>query len=105
MSAPAAPAAAWHEAQPAAQNTASPCTASPVSPCTAATEPARRPRILFLADRNILADQAYNAFSPFADDARVRIDPARLKKTGNEIMRVITARRLLEQGGMLDNLL
>ena len=25
---------------------------------------ARRPRILFLADRNILADQAYNAFSP-----------------------------------------
>lgn len=45
-------------------------------------EPKRRPRILFLADRNILADQAYNAFSPFADDARVRIDPARLKKTG-----------------------
>ena len=44
-------------------------------------EPTRRPRILFLADRNILADQAYNAFSPFADDARVRIDPARLKKT------------------------
>jgi type I restriction enzyme R subunit len=29
-------------------------------------EPARRPRILFLADRNILADQAYNAFSAFA---------------------------------------
>ena len=28
-------------------------------------EPARRPRILFLADRNILADQAYNAFSAF----------------------------------------
>ena len=26
-------------------------------------EPSRRPRILFLADRNILADQAYNAFS------------------------------------------
>ena len=26
-------------------------------------EPTRRPRILFLADRNILADQAYNAFS------------------------------------------
>jgi type I restriction enzyme R subunit len=45
-------------------------------------DPTRRPRILFLADRNILADQAYNAFSPFADDARVRIDPARLKKTG-----------------------
>ena len=35
----------------------------------------RRPRILFLADRNILADQAYNAFSAFPDDALVRIDP------------------------------
>jgi type I restriction enzyme R subunit len=29
----------------------------------------RRPRILFLADRNILADQAYNSFSAFLDDA------------------------------------
>jgi type I restriction enzyme R subunit len=28
-------------------------------------EPTRRPRILFLADRNILADQAYNSFSAF----------------------------------------
>ncbi len=28
------------------------------------SEPTRRPRILFLADRNILADQAYNAFRP-----------------------------------------
>lgn len=45
-------------------------------------EPNRRPRILFLADRNILADQAYNAFSPFSDDARVRIDPKKIKKTG-----------------------
>jgi type I restriction enzyme R subunit len=45
--------------------------------------PTRRPRILFLADRNILADQAYNAFSPFAEDARLRIDPQRLKKTGH----------------------
>ena len=32
-------------------------------------EPSRRPRILFLADRNILADQAYNAFSAFPEDA------------------------------------
>ncbi|WP_245422531.1 DEAD/DEAH box helicase family protein [Rhizobium sp. AG855] len=32
-------------------------------------EPLRRPRILFLADRNILADQAYNAFSAFPNDA------------------------------------
>ncbi len=34
-------------------------------------EPTRRPRILFLADRNILANQAYNAFSPFPEDAMV----------------------------------
>ncbi|MEZ5613931.1 MAG: DEAD/DEAH box helicase family protein [Rhodocyclaceae bacterium] len=45
-------------------------------------EPARRPRILFLADRNILADQAYNAFSPFDDKALVRIDPADIRKKG-----------------------
>jgi type I restriction enzyme R subunit len=45
-------------------------------------EPTRRPRILFLADRNILADQAYNAFSAFADDALVRIDPADIRKNG-----------------------
>ncbi|MCL4540055.1 MAG: DEAD/DEAH box helicase family protein, partial [Bacteroidetes bacterium] len=38
-------------------------------------EPSRRPRILFLADRNILADQAYNAFSAFPEDALVRIAP------------------------------
>ena len=45
-------------------------------------EPTRRPRVLFLADRNILADQAYNAFSAFPDDALVRIDPADIKKKG-----------------------
>lgn len=45
-------------------------------------EPTRRPRILFLADRNILADQAYNAFSAFADDALVRIAPDEIKKKG-----------------------
>ena len=44
--------------------------------------PTRRPRILFLADRNILADQAYNAFSAFPDDALVRIDPADIRKKG-----------------------
>ncbi|MDI1297817.1 EcoAI/FtnUII family type I restriction enzme subunit R [Methylotenera sp.] len=42
----------------------------------------RRPRILFLADRNGLADQAYNAFSAFAEDALVRIDPADISKKG-----------------------
>ena len=46
------------------------------------TEPTRRPRILFLADRNILADQAYNAFSAFPDDALLRIAPDEIKKKG-----------------------
>jgi type I restriction enzyme R subunit len=43
-------------------------------------EPTRRPRILFLADRNILADQAYNAFSAFEEDALVRIAPDDIRK-------------------------
>ena len=42
----------------------------------------RRPRILFLADRNILADQAFNAFSAFEEDALVRIKPDEIKKNG-----------------------
>jgi type I restriction enzyme R subunit len=42
----------------------------------------RRPRILFLADRNILADQAFNSFSVFPEDAMVRIKPKEVKKTG-----------------------
>ena len=42
----------------------------------------RRPRILFLADRNILADQAFNSFSAFPDDAMVRIKPKEIKKKG-----------------------
>lgn len=42
----------------------------------------RRPRILFLADRNILADQAYNSFSSFSEDALVRIKPTEIKKNG-----------------------
>jgi type I site-specific restriction endonuclease len=45
-------------------------------------EPTRRPRILFLADRNILADQAYNNFSAFPEDAMVRIDPEIIRKKG-----------------------
>lgn len=45
-------------------------------------EPSRRSRILFLADRNILADQAYNAFSAFPEDALVRIDPESIRKKG-----------------------
>lgn len=40
----------------------------------------RRPRILFLADRNILADQAFNAFSAFSEDALVRIRPDSIRR-------------------------
>lgn len=42
----------------------------------------RRPRILFLADRNILADQAFNSFSSFPEDALVRISPKEIRKKG-----------------------
>jgi type I restriction enzyme R subunit len=42
----------------------------------------RRPRILFLADRNILADQAINAFGSFEEKAIVRIDPIDIRKKG-----------------------
>jgi type I restriction enzyme R subunit len=45
-------------------------------------EPSRRPRILFLADRNNLADQAYNNFSSFPEDAMVRIKPEDIRKKG-----------------------
>ncbi|MDD2753749.1 MAG: DEAD/DEAH box helicase family protein [Candidatus Portnoybacteria bacterium] len=43
---------------------------------------ARRPRILFLADRNILANQAFNAFSAFDKDALVRINPLDIHRRG-----------------------
>ena len=42
----------------------------------------RQPRILFLADRNILADQAFNSFGAFPEDALVRIDPGVIRKRG-----------------------
>jgi type I restriction enzyme R subunit len=42
----------------------------------------RRPRVLFLADRNILANQAFNSFSAFPEDALVRIKPSEIKKSG-----------------------
>ncbi len=45
-------------------------------------EPTRRPKILFLADRNMLANQAYNSFAAFSEDARARISPAEIKKKG-----------------------
>jgi type I restriction enzyme R subunit len=45
-------------------------------------EPTRRPRILFLADRNILADQAFNSFGMFEDGVCKRIDPNVIRKSG-----------------------
>lgn len=42
----------------------------------------RRPRVLFLADRNILANQAFNAFGAFPEDALVRIKPNEIRKEG-----------------------
>lgn len=41
-----------------------------------------RPRILFLADRNTLANQAFNGFFGFAPDALVRIKPDSIRKSG-----------------------
>jgi type I restriction enzyme R subunit len=48
-------------------------------------EPTRQPRILFLADRNNLANQAYNdftSFSAFSEDALARISPEEIRKKG-----------------------
>ncbi len=53
------------------------------------TAPSRRPHVLFLADRNNLADQAYNAFSAFSDDALVRIGPDEIRKRTGETTRKI----------------
>lgn len=49
-------------------------------------EPTRRPRILFLADRNNLANQAYSSFASFAafaEDAFLRISPDAISKRGS----------------------
>ncbi len=48
----------------------------------AESQPSRRPRVLFLADRNFLADQAYNAFSAFPEDALIRISPDSIREKG-----------------------
>ncbi|MBN8655161.1 MAG: DEAD/DEAH box helicase family protein [Anaerolineae bacterium] len=45
----------------------------------------RRPRVLFLADRNILANQAFSEFTrynAFPEDALVRIKPNEIRKQG-----------------------
>ena len=51
----------------------------------AANAESRRPRVLFLADRNTLANQAFNdftSFAAFADDALCRINPDEIRKKG-----------------------
>ncbi|HEY8229493.1 MAG TPA: DEAD/DEAH box helicase family protein [Rhodanobacteraceae bacterium] len=45
-------------------------------------EPLRRPRILFLTDRNFLANQAWNDFNAFPADALCRISPDEIRKQG-----------------------
>lgn len=42
----------------------------------------RQPRILFLADRNILANQAFLDFGAFGEDAVTRINPNEIRKKG-----------------------
>ncbi len=42
----------------------------------------KRPRILFLADRNVLANQAFNDFGAFREDALVRIEPGEIRRKG-----------------------
>ena len=51
----------------------------------------KEPRILFIADRNILANQAVNDFDQFDEDAMCRITPKELRKNG---YKVPTARNL-----------
>ncbi|MBR5716511.1 MAG: DEAD/DEAH box helicase family protein [Bacteroidales bacterium] len=51
----------------------------------------RAPRILFISDRNILANQAINDFDQFPEDSMCRITPKELRKNN---YRVPTARNL-----------
>jgi type I restriction enzyme R subunit len=44
----------------------------------------RRPKILFLADRNVLADQAYNTFNPLEKDI-IRLNGKEIKKRGGKV--------------------
>lgn len=45
----------------------------------------RLPKILFLADRNILADQAFNSFDAFDQNALVRIKPDEIRKNDYKV--------------------
>ena len=45
----------------------------------------RAPRILFIADRNILANQAINDFDQFPEDAMCRVTPKELRKNNYKV--------------------
>ncbi|MBR6198300.1 MAG: DEAD/DEAH box helicase family protein [Bacteroidaceae bacterium] len=45
----------------------------------------RAPRILFISDRNILANQAINDFDQFPEDAMCRVTPKELKKNNYKV--------------------
>ncbi|MDY0403428.1 DEAD/DEAH box helicase family protein [Sulfurovum sp.] len=44
----------------------------------------RRPKVLFLADRNVLADQAYNTFNPIEKDI-IRLNGKEIKSRGGKV--------------------
>lgn len=44
----------------------------------------RRPKVLFLADRNVLADQAFNTFNPLEKDI-IRLNGKEIKKRGGKV--------------------
>ncbi len=44
----------------------------------------RRPKVLFLADRNVLADQAFNTFNPLEKDI-VRVNGKEIRKRGGRV--------------------
>ena len=44
----------------------------------------RRPKVLFIADRNVLADQAFNTFNPLEKDI-IRVNSKEIKKRGGKV--------------------
>ena len=44
----------------------------------------RRPKVLFLADRNVLADQAFNTFNPLEKDI-IRVNGKEIKRRGGKV--------------------
>ena len=67
----------------------------------------KRPRILFLADRNVLTKQSFNDFGAFGEDAVVRITPSEIKKAKGvpknaSIFMAIFQTLMTESGGNAD---